>query len=75
VGEMKNDDKITWLDYMLISVVFAIVVASLYFLFMLDTSAPEKIIERDTLLIKAVDSHEQRLDRIDTLHLKYINEK
>ncbi len=72
---MKNDDKITWLDYMLISVVFAIVVASLYFLFMLDTSAPEKIIERDTLLIKAVDSHEQRLDRIDTLHLKYINEK
>jgi hypothetical protein len=75
VGEMKNDEKITWLDYTLISVVFAIVVASLYFLFMLDTSAPVKVVPTDTLLIKAVDSHEQRLDRIDTLHLKYINEK
>jgi hypothetical protein len=72
---MKNDEKTSWLDYTLITVVFAIVVASLYFLFALNVSAPEKVIERDTLLIKAVDSHEQRLDRIDTLHLKYINEK
>lgn len=74
---MKNDEQVNWLDYIVMGVVFAAVCLALYFLFQIDASEPEKEIKlvKDSILYKKVDSHEQRLNRIDTLHLKYINEK
>lgn len=74
---MKNDEQVNWLDYIVMGVVFAAVCLALYFLFQIDASEPEKQIKvvNDSTIIKKVDSHEKRLNRIDTLHLKYINEK
>jgi hypothetical protein len=42
---------------------------------MLDTTVPVKEVPRDSLLIKEVQSHEERLNRIDTIHMKLINQK
>lgn len=64
-----NEEKLSWLDYVIMSIVFALVCVSLWYLFHIDTKKPI-----DKSLIKKVDSHEIRLNRIDTLHLKYINE-
>ena len=74
---MKSDEQVNWLDYIIMGVVFAAVCISLYFLFQIDVAEEEKEVEVaiDSTLIRKVDSHEQRLNRIDTLHLKYINEK
>jgi hypothetical protein len=65
-------EKLGWFDYVLIVVVFIIVVVSLGFLF---TFYKSEEVKTDTLLIEKVETHEIRLNRIDTLHLKYINEK
>ena len=65
-------EKLGWFDYVLIVVVFIIVVVSLGFLF---TFYKSDEVKTDTLLIEKVETHETRLNRIDTLHLKYINEK
>ena len=65
-------EKLGWFDYALIVVVFIIVVVSLGFLF---TFYKSEEVKTDTLLIEKVETHETRLNRIDTLHLKYINEK
>jgi hypothetical protein len=65
-------EKFGWFDYVLIVVVFIIVVVSLGFLF---TFYKSKEVKKDTLLIEKVETHETRLNRIDTLHMKYINEK
>jgi hypothetical protein len=65
-------EKLGWFDYVLIVVVFIIVVLSLGFLF---TFYKSDEVKTDTLLIEKVETHETRLNRIDTLHLKYINEK
>jgi hypothetical protein len=65
-------EKLGWFDYALIVVVFIIVVVSLGFLF---TFYKSNEVKKDTLLIEKVETHEIRLNRIDTLHLKYINEK
>jgi hypothetical protein len=65
-------EKLGWFDYVLIVVVFIIVVVSLGFLF---TFYKSEEVKTDTLLIEKVETHETRLNRIDTLHLKYINEK
>lgn len=64
-----NEEKLSWLDYVIMSIVFGLVCVSLWYLFHIDTTKPI-----DKSLIKKVDSHEIRLNRIDTLHLKYINE-
>lgn len=74
---MKNDEQIGLLDYIVMGAVFAAVCLALYFLFQIDTEEPQKEIINipDSTLYKRVDSHENRLNRIDTLHLKYINEK
>jgi Tfp pilus assembly protein PilO len=60
-------EKLGWFDYVLIVVVFIIVVVSLGYLFTFYKS--------DKSLNEKVENHETRLNRIDTLHLKYINEK
>ena len=73
--ERTNDESFSLVDYIIVGVVFAIIVLSLYFLFMLDTSVPVKEVPRDSLLIKEVQSHEERLNRIDTIHMKLINQK
>ena len=65
-------EKLSWFDYVLIVVVFIIVVVSLGFLF---TFYKSEEVKTDTLLIEKVETHETRLNRIDTLHMKYINEK
>jgi hypothetical protein len=65
-------EKLGWFDYVLIVVVFIIVVLSLGFLF---TFYKSDEVKTDTLLIEKVETHETRLNRIDTLHMKYINEK
>ena len=65
-------EKLGWFDYALIVVVLIIVVVSLGFLF---TFYKSEEVKTDTLLIEKVETHETRLNRIDTLHLKYINEK
>jgi len=65
-------EKLGWFDYVLIVVVFIIVVVSLGFLF---TFYKSKEVKKDTLLIEKVETHEIRLNRIDTLHMKYINQK
>jgi hypothetical protein len=65
-------EKLGWFDYVLIVVVFIIVVVSLGFLF---TFYKSDEVKTDTLLIEKVETHETRLNRIDTLHMKYINEK
>jgi len=65
-------EKLGWFDYVLIVVVLIIVVVSLGFLF---TFYKSKEVKKDTLLIEKVETHETRLNRIDTLHMKYINEK
>jgi hypothetical protein len=65
-------EKLGWFDYVLIVVVLIIVVFSLGFLF---TFYKSHEVKSDTLLIEKVETHEIRLNRIDTLHLKYINEK
>jgi hypothetical protein len=65
-------EKLGWFDYVLIVVVFIIVVVSLGFLF---TFYKSEEVKTDTLLIEKVETHETRLNRIDTLHMKYINEK
>jgi hypothetical protein len=65
-------EKLGWFDYALIIVVFIIVVVSLGFLF---TFYKSHEVKTDTLLIEKVETHETRLNRIDTLHMKYINEK
>jgi hypothetical protein len=65
-------EKLGWFDYVLIVVVFIIVVVSLGFLF---TFYKSEEVKKDTLLIEKVETHETRLNRIDTLHMKYINEK
>jgi hypothetical protein len=65
-------EKFGWFDYVLIVVVFIIVVVSLGFLF---TFYKSDEVKTDTLLIEKVQTHETRLNRIDTLHMKYINEK
>jgi hypothetical protein len=70
--EDKTTEKLGWFDYALIVVVFIIVVVSLGFLF---TFYKSEEVKTDTLLIEKVETHETRLNRIDTLHLKYINEK
>jgi hypothetical protein len=54
--------------------VFLIVSASLFFLFGFYESGVQEV-KTDSLIIKKVETHEIRLDRIDTLHLKYIKEK
>jgi hypothetical protein len=69
---MTTNEKLGWFDYVLIVVVLIIVVVSLGFLF---TFYKSHEIKKDTLLIEKVETHEIRLNRIDTLHLKYINEK
>jgi hypothetical protein len=70
--EEMTTEKLGWFDYVLIVVVFIIVVLSLGFLF---TFYKSDEVKTDTLLIEKVETHETRLNRIDTLHLKYINEK
>jgi len=65
-------EKLGWFDYVLIVVVFIIVVLSLGFLF---TFYKSEEVKTDTLLMEKVETHETRLNRIDTLHMKYINEK
>jgi hypothetical protein len=65
-------EKLGLFDYALIVVVFIIVVVSLGFLF---TFYKSEEVKTDTLLIEKVETHETRLNRIDTLHMKYINEK
>jgi hypothetical protein len=65
-------EKLGWFDYVLIVVVFIIVLVSLGFLF---TFYKSDEVKTDTLLIEKVETHETRLNRIDTLHMKYINEK
>jgi hypothetical protein len=70
--EEMTTEKLGWFDYALIVVVFIIVVVSLGFLF---TFYKSEEVKTDTLLIEKVETHETRLNRIDTLHLKYINEK
>jgi hypothetical protein len=65
-------EKLGLFDYVLIVVVFIIVVFSLGFLF---TFYKSDEVKTDTLLIEKVETHETRLNRIDTLHMKYINEK
>jgi hypothetical protein len=65
-------EKLGWFDYALIVVVLIIVVVSLGGLF---TFYKSHEVKTDTLLIEKVETHETRLNRIDTLHLKYINEK
>jgi hypothetical protein len=72
VEEMTTNEKLGWFDYVLIVVVFIIVVLSLGFLF---TFYKSDEVKTDTLLIEKVETHETRLNRIDTLHMKYINEK
>jgi hypothetical protein len=70
--EEMTTEKLGWFDYVLIVVVFIIVVLSLGFLF---TFYKSDEVKTDTLLIEKVETHETRLNRIDTLHMKYINEK
>ena len=70
--EDKTTENLGWFDYALIVVVFTIVVVSLGGLF---TFYKSKEVKTDTLLIEKVETHETRLNRIDTLHMKYINEK
>jgi hypothetical protein len=70
--EEMTTEKLGWFDYVLIVVVFIIVVVSLGFLF---TFYKSEEVKTDTLLIEKVETHETRLNRIDTLHMKYINEK
>jgi hypothetical protein len=70
--EEMTTEKLGWFDYVLIVVVFIIVVVSLGFLF---TFYKSHEVKSDSLLIEKVETHEIRLNRIDTLHLKYINEK
>jgi hypothetical protein len=70
--ENKTTENLGWFDYALIVVVFTIVVVSLGGLF---TFYKSKEVKTDTLLIEKVETHETRLNRIDTLHMKYINEK
>jgi hypothetical protein len=70
--EEMTTEKLGWFDYVLIVVVLIIVVVSLGFLF---TFYKSHEVKKDTLLIEKVETHEIRLNRIDTLHLKYINEK
>ena len=65
-------EKLGWFDYVLIVVVFIIVVFSLGFLF---TFYKSEEVKTDSLLIEKVETHETRLNRIDTLHMKYIKEK
>jgi hypothetical protein len=65
-------EKLGWFDYVLIVVVFIIVVVSLGFLF---TFYKSKEVKKDTLLIEKVETHETRLNRIDTLHMRIINQK
>jgi hypothetical protein len=72
--EEMTTEKLGWFDYLLICVVFLIVSASLFFLFGFYESGVQEV-KTDSLLIKKVETHEIRLDRIDTLHMKYINEK
>jgi hypothetical protein len=70
--EERTTEKLGWFDYVLMVVVLIIVVVSLGFLF---TFYKSKEVKTDTLLIEKVETHETRLNRIDTLHMKYINEK
>jgi hypothetical protein len=70
--EEMTTEKLGLFDYVLIVVVFIIVVFSLGFLF---TFYKSDEVKTDTLLIEKVQTHETRLNRIDTLHMKYINEK
>jgi hypothetical protein len=70
--EEMTTEKLGWFDYVLIVVVFIIVVFSLGFLF---TFYKSEEVKTDSLLIEKVETHETRLNRIDTLHMKYIKEK
>jgi hypothetical protein len=70
--EDKTTEKLGWFDYALIVVVFIIVVVSLGGLF---TFYKNEEVKSDTLLIEKVETHEIRLNRIDTIHMKLINQK
>jgi hypothetical protein len=70
--EDKTTEKLAWFDYALIVVVFIIVVVSLGGLF---TFYKNEEVKSDTLLIEKVQTHELRLNRIDTIHMKLINQK
>jgi hypothetical protein len=70
--EDKTTEKLGWFDYALIVVVFIIVVVSLGGLF---TFYKNEEVKSDTLLIEKVQTHEIRLNRIDTIHMKLINQK
>ena len=70
--EDKTTEKLGWFDYVLIFVVFIIVVVSLGGLF---TFYKNEEVKSDTLLIEKVETHEIRLNRIDTIHMKLINQK
>ena len=73
---MKENDSKSWTEYLFVMVIFAVIVAFLYFLFTLGLKdSSEKVVIQDTIVNKIIDSHEIRLDHIDTLHLKYVNEK
>ena len=70
--EDKTTEKLGWFDYALIVVVFIIVVVSLGGLF---TFYKNEEVKTDRLLIEKVETHEIRLNRIDTLHMRIINQK
>ena len=70
--EDKTTENLGWFDYALIVVVFIIVVVSLGGLF---TFYKNEEVKSDTLLIEKVQTHELRLNRIDTIHMKLINQK
>jgi hypothetical protein len=70
--EDKTTENLGWFDYALIVVVFIIVVVSLGGLF---TFYKNEEVKSDTLLIEKVQTHEIRLNRIDTIHMKLINQK
>ena len=59
----------------IISIVILFVAAFLYYIFTYNFGVDTKSISTDSSFHKRVDSHEVRLDHIDSLHLKIIHEK
>jgi hypothetical protein len=59
----------------IVAIVILFVAAFLYYIFTYNFGVHTKSISTDTLLDKRVDSHEVRLNHIDSLHVKIIHEK
>lgn len=74
----QNNDKKSWIEYIFVAIVSIGIILFLYMLFSQELEE-NKIIdinkEKDSTTIKRLDSHEFRLNHIDSLHLRIIKEK